>query len=88
MSIASGLVIPNQYIGITSSAQGFDGANGILRIDPADTTQGASQMQGTTSHEQVTIFYAPINTESTKNGELTLAVQSPSSILTLSRIPV
>lgn len=40
VTIASGLVIPNQSIGVASTSSGFSGVDGILGIGPVDLTVG------------------------------------------------
>ena len=40
VTLASGLVISNQSIGVASQAEGFNGYDGILGIGPVDLTEG------------------------------------------------
>ncbi|KAJ7182851.1 hypothetical protein C8R43DRAFT_1116470 [Mycena crocata] len=40
VTLASGLVISNQSIGVATSSEGFDGVDGILGIGPVALTQG------------------------------------------------
>ena len=40
VTLASGLVIPKQSIGVASRSQGFSGVDGILGIGPVDLTEG------------------------------------------------
>jgi hypothetical protein len=40
VTIASGLVIPKQSIGVASRSSGFSGVDGILGIGPVDLTEG------------------------------------------------
>ncbi|KAH8115423.1 acid protease [Phellopilus nigrolimitatus] len=84
VTLSSSLVIADQSIGVASSSSGFDGVDGILGIGPVDLTQdtvsGTSTVptvtdnlfsQGTISSEVVGIYYAPTQTDSITNGELT-----------------
>ncbi|OBZ71216.1 Polyporopepsin [Grifola frondosa] len=84
VTLAPGLVIESQSIGVASSAQGFSGVDGILGIGPVDLTQGTVSgtesvptvtdnlfAQGTISEDSIGIFYEPTTTEGATNGELT-----------------
>ena len=83
VTIAPGLVIQNQSIGVASTAQGFDGVDGILGVGPADLTAGTVSntdsvptvvdnlfAQGTISEASLGIFYQPTTSSDTINGEL------------------
>ncbi|KAG2151441.1 acid protease [Suillus clintonianus] len=78
------LVIQNQGIGVASSAQGFQGVDGILGVGPVDLTQGTVSNtldvptvtdnlfgQGTISSNEIGVFYEPSSTANVSNGELT-----------------
>lgn len=82
VTLSPDLVIPQQSIGVASSAQGFSGVDGILGIGPVDLTQGTTSdgnqvptvtdnlfSQGTISTESIGIFFEPASEGST--GELT-----------------
>ncbi|KAI0040822.1 acid protease [Auriscalpium vulgare] len=85
VTLSSALVIPTQSIGVASTAQGFDGVDGILGIGPVDLTDGTVSgttnvptvtdnlfRQGTIATESIGIFYEPsTSAESVANGELT-----------------
>ncbi|EIW77122.1 acid protease [Coniophora puteana RWD-64-598 SS2] len=72
VTLGDGLVIKKQSIGVSSSAQGFQGVDGILGIGPVDLTQGTVSStdsvptvtdnlysQGTISTESIGIYFAP-----------------------------
>ena len=84
VTLAPGLVITNQSIGVASSAQGFQGVDGILGIGPVDLTAGTLSTgepvptvtdnlfaQGTIASDSIGIFYEPTTGSNTVNGELT-----------------
>ncbi|KAJ7069510.1 acid protease [Mycena amicta] len=84
VTLAPGLVIQNQSIGVASTAQGFDDVDGILGIGPVDltstTVSGVSSVptvtdnlfsQGTIPVESIGISYVPTTTTDAANGELT-----------------
>ena len=84
VTLAPGLVIANQSIGVASSAQGFQGVDGILGIGPVDLTTGTLSTgepvptvtdnlfaQGTIASDSIGIFYEPTTGSNTVNGELT-----------------
>ncbi|KAF8899074.1 aspartic protease [Infundibulicybe gibba] len=86
VTLASGLVIPAQSIGVASSSSGFDGTDGILGIGPVDLTQGTLSpatntliptvtdnlfSRGTISANQIGISFEPTTTDEVLNGELT-----------------
>ena len=77
-------MIQNQSIGVASSAQGFQGVDGILGIGPVDLTEGTVSgnapvptvtdnlfAQGTIANDSIGIFYQPTTEEGALNGELT-----------------
>jgi len=85
VTLATGLVIPQQSIGIASKSTGFDEFDGILGIGPVDLTDGTISgggtvptvtdnlfSQGTIPKNQVAISFVPItSTKKEVNGELT-----------------
>ncbi|OBZ76214.1 Polyporopepsin [Grifola frondosa] len=84
VTLASGLVIENQSIGVSSFAEGFDGVDGILGIGPQDLTCGTTSggeciptvvdnafLQGFINEEVVGISFEPTTSLSITNGELT-----------------
>lgn len=84
MALSDELVIQNQSIGVASTAQGFNGVDGILGVGPVDLTQGtvsSNQLvptvtdnlfsQGTIASDSLGIFYEPSTEASEVNGELT-----------------
>ncbi|OJT05192.1 Polyporopepsin [Trametes pubescens] len=79
-----GLVIPNQSIGVSEFAIGFDGVDGILGLGPVDLTEGTTSSGGDIptvldnafslgliEAEVVGISFEPTTELSTTNGELT-----------------
>ncbi|KAH0591103.1 Polyporopepsin [Termitomyces sp. J132] len=85
VTIASGLVIPSQSIGVASRATGFDGVDGILGIGPVDLTQGTLSpasssliptvtdnafSEGLISANQIGISFEPTDSEEVLNGEI------------------
>jgi len=84
VTLGANLVIENQSIGVASSAQGFEGVDGILGVGPVDLTQGTVSntpevptvtdnlyAQGTISSDSIGIFYQPSSTADVTNGEIT-----------------
>lgn len=85
MTLASGLTIKAQSIGVASQSTGFDGVDGILGIGPVDLTAGTLSdksatvptvtdnlfSQGTITSNSVAVSYNPITSEPETNGELT-----------------
>ncbi|KAF8665498.1 hypothetical protein AX16_000513 [Volvariella volvacea WC 439] len=86
VTLAPGLVITGQSIGVASTASGFDGVDGILGIGPVDLTQGTLSpatnslvptvtdnlfSQGTISQNQIGISFKPTTSVEVVNGELT-----------------
>ncbi|KDQ58183.1 hypothetical protein JAAARDRAFT_155852 [Jaapia argillacea MUCL 33604] len=84
VTISSSLVIPNQSIGVASTATGFSGVDGILGIGPTILTEGTVTgvtevptvsdnlySQGTITTEVVGVSYAPTTSDADTNGELT-----------------
>lgn len=83
VTLAPGLVINQQSIGVALSFEGFTDVNGILGLGPVDLTFGAVSntstvptvsdnllAQGAISQEVLGINFVP-SSESTSNGELT-----------------
>lgn len=83
VTLGPGLVIENQSIGVASTAQGFDGVDGILGIGPVDLTSGTLSTgqpiptvtdnlfsQGTISNDSIGISYQPTTSSGAVNGEL------------------
>ncbi|TBU39183.1 acid protease [Dichomitus squalens] len=84
VTLSDSLVIENQSIGVASSAQGFQGVDGILGIGPVDLTQGTVSgtdsvptvtdnlfAQGAIANDSIGIFYQPTTESGDQNGELT-----------------
>ncbi|KAF8204086.1 aspartic protease [Pholiota molesta] len=86
VTIASGLVITKQSIGVASTSSGFSGVDGILGIGPLDLTQGTLSPATTTTIPTVTdnlfsagaitahsigISFEPTTVDETVNGEIT-----------------
>ncbi len=84
VSLASGLVLQKQSIGVASSSQGFQGIDGILGVGPVDLTEntvsGVPQVstvsdnlrsQGKISTEVLAISFNPSSSQTSTNGELT-----------------
>lgn len=84
VSLAEGLSISKQLIGVAEISEGFDGVDGILGIGPVDLTDGTTSgggtvptvtdnlfSQGTIPENQVSVFFAPTTVVETTNGELT-----------------
>ncbi|KAF8264374.1 family A1 protease [Lactarius quietus] len=86
VTIADGLVIPQQSIGIASQSTGFDGFDGILGIGPVDLTLGTLSpntqstiptvtdnlfSQGTITSDVLSVSFEPTTSTSVQNGELT-----------------
>ncbi|KJA23239.1 hypothetical protein HYPSUDRAFT_138000 [Hypholoma sublateritium FD-334 SS-4] len=84
VTLASGLVIQNQSIGVASKATGFEGVDGILGIGPVDLTTGT--VSGTTTvptvtdnlfaqktipTESIAISFNPTTESGQVNGEMT-----------------
>ncbi|KAL7280027.1 hypothetical protein ACG7TL_006441 [Trametes sanguinea] len=83
VTLAQSLVVKNQSIGVASTAQGFQGVDGILGIGPVDLTEGTVGgnqpvptvtdnlfAQGTIENDLIGIFYQPTTSEGALNGEL------------------
>ncbi|KAJ3488415.1 hypothetical protein NLI96_g2845 [Meripilus lineatus] len=83
VTISPELVIQDQSIGVATTAQGFNGVDGILGIGPADLTAGTVSnadtvptitdnlfTQGSISMESIGISYEPSTGEDIANGEL------------------
>ncbi|KAL0951624.1 hypothetical protein HGRIS_008305 [Hohenbuehelia grisea] len=86
VTIASGLVISKQSIGVATRSTGFGGVDGILGIGPVDLTSGTLTpatstliptvtdnlfSQGTITSNEIGISFNPTNVAETVNGELT-----------------
>ncbi|KAI0670888.1 acid protease [Trametes maxima] len=93
VALSSSLVIQNQSIGVASTAQGFQGVDGILGIGPVDLTQGTVSdnqpvptvtdnlfAQGTIANDSIGIFYQPTTDSGALNGELTFGSVDSSKI--------
>jgi len=72
VTLSSDLVITKQSIGVASSAQGFDGIDGILGVGPTDLTKGTVSnvdsvptvtdnlySKGTIGTEALGVYFAP-----------------------------
>ena len=83
VTLAPGLVIEGQSIGVASSASGFSGFDGILGVGPIDLTYGTVSntdtvptvsdnllSQGKISEEVLGIYYVPAS-EKSSGGALT-----------------
>ncbi|KAF8961363.1 aspartic protease [Flammula alnicola] len=86
VTIASGLTIPEQSIGVASRSSGFDGVDGILGIGPVDLTLDTLSpatnsliptvtdnlfANGVTSSHSIGISFEPTTTVESPNGEIT-----------------
>jgi hypothetical protein len=84
VTLAPGLVIKHQSIGVASTATGFNDVDGILGIGPVDLTSTTVAKtttvptvtdnlfsQGTISSDSIGISYVPSTEASAANGELT-----------------
>ncbi|GJE89585.1 aspartic peptidase A1 [Phanerochaete sordida] len=86
VTLASGLVIPSQSIGVATRAEGFQGVDGILGIGPTDLTLDTLRpdsgntvptvtdnlfSQGTITEDLVAVSFEPTTSDSITNGELT-----------------
>ncbi|KAJ7897160.1 aspartic peptidase A1, partial [Mycena olivaceomarginata] len=84
VTLATGLVIPKQSIGVASTSSGFDGVDGILGIGPVDLTEGTLSSgstliptvtdnlfsQGTITTNAIGISFEPTTTEDDVNGSI------------------
>jgi len=85
VTLAPGLVIQKQSIGVASKSSGFSGTDGILGIGPVDLTQGTlspatsqeiptvtdnAYSQGLISADSIGISFEPTTSEEILNGEL------------------
>lgn len=83
VTLGPSLVIESQSIGVASTAQGFQGVDGILGVGPTDLTSGTLSTgqlvptvtdnlfsQGTIGNDSLGIFYEPTTTQGALNGEL------------------
>jgi cathepsin E len=86
VTIAPGLVIPGQSIGVATTSTGFEGTDGILGIGPVDLTQGTLSpatstliptvtdnafSRGIITADEIGISFAPTTSVEILNGELT-----------------
>jgi len=84
VTLASGLVIPKQSIGVASTSEGFEGEDGILGIGPVALTEGTVSgvnsvptvtdnlfSQGTITSNEIGVSFEPTTSSSVRNGELT-----------------
>jgi cathepsin E len=86
VTIASGLVITKQSIGVASTSSGFQGVDGIIGIGPTDLTLGTLSpdtndliptvvdnlfSQGTISAHEIGVSFEPTTTDEVLNGEIT-----------------
>ncbi|KAJ7263179.1 acid protease [Mycena haematopus] len=103
VTLASGLVIQKQSIGVASQATGFNGVDGIIGIGPVDltanTVSGTSSVptvtdnlfsQGTIPAESIGISYVPsTSADAVVNGELTFGGTDPSKFTgSISYVPI
>ncbi|KAI0826845.1 acid protease [Trametes gibbosa] len=102
VTISDALVIEKQSIGVASTAQGFQGVDGILGIGPADLTDGTvsgNQLvptvtdnlfaQGTIENDSIGIFYQPTTESGALNGELTFgSVDTTKCVGDVSFVPI
>ncbi|KAJ6508374.1 acid protease [Mycena sanguinolenta] len=102
VTLAPGLVIQQQSIGVASQATGFDDVDGIIGIGPVDltanTVKGTSTVptvtdnlfkQGTIPIESIGISYVPSTSASAVNGELTFGGTDSSKFTgTISYAPI
>ncbi|KAH0591101.1 hypothetical protein H2248_001205 [Termitomyces sp. 'cryptogamus'] len=85
VTIASGLVIPSQSIGVATASIGFEGTDGIIGIGPTDLTLGTlfpdlfsliptvtdnAFSEGLISASQIGISFEPTDSEEVLNGEI------------------
>ncbi|KAJ7040410.1 aspartic peptidase A1 [Mycena alexandri] len=85
VTLAPGLVIPQQSIGVASKSSGFTGVDGILGIGPVDLTQGTLTKststliptvtdnlfsQGTIDNNLIGISFEPTTSEDDNNGSI------------------
>ncbi|KAJ7487335.1 aspartic peptidase domain-containing protein [Mycena galericulata] len=85
VTLAPGLVITKQSIGVASKSSGFSGVDGILGIGPVDLTEGTLTKspttliptvtdnlfsQGTITSDLIGISFEPTTSESDENGSI------------------
>ncbi|KAJ7510922.1 aspartic peptidase domain-containing protein [Mycena galericulata] len=85
VTLAPGLVIAKQSIGVASKSSGFSGVDGILGIGPVDLTEGTLTKspttliptvtdnlfsQGTITSDLIGISFEPTTSESDENGSI------------------
>ncbi|OCH89119.1 acid protease [Obba rivulosa] len=92
VTIAPGLAVQKQSIGVATFAEGLNGLDGIMGIGPTDLTQGTLQNQDATiptvvdnaftqnliSAKQVGISFEPTTSASETNGEVSFGGPDPS----------
>ncbi|CAO3666834.1 unnamed protein product [Umbelopsis ramanniana] len=84
VTLASGLVIAKQVIGVATTTKGFEGVDGVLGLGPVDLTQGTSNSgetiptvtdnlfsNGITSANLFALSFEPSTQDSETNGEIT-----------------
>ncbi|KAL1745145.1 aspartic peptidase domain-containing protein [Schizophyllum fasciatum] len=85
VTITDDLVLKNQSIGVASTAQGFNGYDGILGIGPTTLTQGTLESSneeiptvvdtafadGLIDEQVISVYFQPTTKEEDQNGELT-----------------
>ncbi|PPQ79426.1 hypothetical protein CVT25_002696 [Psilocybe cyanescens] len=92
VTLASGLVIPKQSIGVASKSTGFEGVDGILGIGPVDLTLDTLSpatnsliptvtdnlfANGVINANEIGISFNPTTVEDNENGELTWGGTDP-----------
>ncbi|KAG1766187.1 acid protease [Suillus occidentalis] len=102
VTLGSNLVIQNQGVGVASSAQGFQGVDGILGVGPVDLTQGTVSntpdvptvtdnlyAQGIISSDLLGVSYEPSSNADVPNGELTFGgIDTTKYTGTLNTVPL
>ncbi|KAH8109685.1 family A1 protease [Phellopilus nigrolimitatus] len=91
VTLTEDLVITGQDIGVAEFSEGFEGVDGIIGIGPVDLTAGTVSdgstvptvtdnllSQGTISTEVIGVSFAPTQSDSITNGELTFGGTDPS----------
>ncbi|KAF7307218.1 Aspartic proteinase [Mycena indigotica] len=93
VTLAPGLVIPNQSIGVASRSSGFSGTDGILGLGPVALTVGTLTnartqsvptvtdnlfTQGTINANSIGISFQPTTSLEVTNGEITFGGTDPS----------
>jgi len=92
ITLAPGLAVHSQSIGVATFAEGLNGLDGILGIGPTDLTEGTLQdsdstiptvtdnafTQGLISAQQVGVSFEPITSASETSGEISFGGPDPS----------